>query len=142
MKISIVTLSVPSLCCECHGELTAEAKEEAMNIITQLVLAIALLLAGFAAGFPIGKNSGFATGSEWAFVQADILARESGLSMPVSYEEGQFRVIVKQPRNLYKRAWQLADRQEDSIQSANMTERSLSEHIRLVRNTRNIYPTQ
>ena len=110
-----------------------------MKIITQIVLAIALLLAGFAAGFPIGKNSGFSTGSEWAFVQADILARESGLSMPVSYEEGQFRIVVKQPRNLYKRAWRLADRQEDSIQSANGTERSLNERVRLAGN---VFPTQ
>jgi hypothetical protein len=110
-----------------------------MKIITQIVLAIALLLAGFAAGFPIGKSSGFATGSEWAFVQADILARKSGLSMPVSYGEGQFRIVVKQPRNLHKQAWQLADRQEHSMQSANMTDGSLSERIRLARN---IYPTQ
>ncbi len=138
MEPYIFTLSVPSLR-EFRRETTAETKEEAMKIITQLVLATALLLAGFAAGFPIGKNSGFATGSEWALVQADILARESGLSMPVSYEEGQFRIVVKQPRNLYKRAWQLADRQEDSMQSANITERSLSERIRLARNT---YPTQ
>jgi hypothetical protein len=83
-----------------------------MNIIVRVVLAIALVAAGFAAGFPIGKTSGFATGSEWALVQADILARESGIFMPVSLEEGQFRVVIKQPRGLYKRAWQLADKYE------------------------------
>jgi len=139
MALCLFTLSVPSLCRGFCSEATDEKKEEAMKIITQLLFAIALLLAGFAAGFPIGKNSGFSTGSEWAFVQADILARESGLSMPVSYEEGQFRIVVKQPRNLYKRAWQLADRQEENTQSANITERSLSERIRLARNT---YPTR
>jgi hypothetical protein len=84
-----------------------------MKIIIRAALAIALVAAGFAAGFPIGKSSGFTTGSEWALVQADILARESGVFMPVSFEEGQFRVVIKQPRDLYKRAWQLAKRHED-----------------------------
>jgi len=110
-----------------------------MKIIIQLVLAITLLAAGFAAGFPVGKSSGFATGSEWALVQAEILARESGLVMPVAYEEGRFRIIIKQPRSLYKRAWQLADRHEDSVQNAYKTERSLSETLRLAQNA---LPTQ
>lgn len=87
-----------------------------MKIITRTVLAIALLSAGFAAGFPIGKSSGFTTGSEWALVQADILAREAGVFMPVYFEDGSFRVVIKQPRGLYKRAWQLADRYEKASQ--------------------------
>lgn len=83
-----------------------------MKIIIRAVLAMALLAAGFAAGFPVGKISGFATGSEWALVQADILAREAGVFMPVYFEDGSFRVVIKQPRGLYKRAWQLADKYE------------------------------
>ena len=83
-----------------------------MNIIVQIVLAIVFLMAGFAAGFPIGKSLGFSTGGEWALMQANIIARESGLLMPVTLEDGQFRVIIKQPRNLYRKAWQLADRHD------------------------------
>ena len=76
---------------------------------------IALLMAGFGAGFPIGQSRGFSTGSEWAFVQANILAREAELFMPVHYEAGQFRIILKQPKHLYRRAWMLADRHEDEM---------------------------
>ena len=106
-----------------------------MKIIIRLVLAIALLAAGFAAGFPIGKSSGFATGSEWALLQADIIARESGLFMPVSLEEGRFRIIIRQPRNLYKRAWQLADKREKETPNLNVEERTLNETVQLARNT-------
>ncbi len=84
-----------------------------MKILTEIVIAIALLLVGFAAGYPVGKSVGFATGSEWALVQADILAREEGAFMPVYLDNGNFRVVIKQPRNFYKRAWQLAERQYD-----------------------------
>jgi hypothetical protein len=84
-----------------------------MKTIIRVALMIASLLMGFAAGFPIGQSKGFSTGSEWAFVQANILARESGLFMPVNFEAGQFRVILKQPKYLYKRAWMLADRHKE-----------------------------
>jgi len=106
-----------------------------MKIITRMVLAIALLVAGFAAGFPIGKSMGFAMGGEWAFVQADILARESGVFMPVSYEEGRFRVIIRQPRNIYKRSWQLADKHDETMSGSYISTRSLSETVQLARNT-------
>ena len=80
-----------------------------MKIITRTAIAIALLAAGFASGFPMGQSVGFATGSEWALVQADIFAREAGVFMPVRYEEGAFRVMLRQPGDIYNRAWQLAD---------------------------------
>lgn len=86
-----------------------------MKIIIRTLLAIALLGAGFAAGFPVGKSIGFETGSEWALVQADMLAREAGVFMPVYIEDGNFRVIIKQPRGLYKRAWERADRYEGML---------------------------
>jgi hypothetical protein len=105
-----------------------------MKILIQIASAVALLVAGFAAGFPIGKSMGFTTGSEWAFMQADILARESGLIMPVSFEDGRFRVVIKQPRNLYKRAWQLADMHDDTMEM-----NSLSGTVQLAQNT---LPTQ
>ena len=76
------------------------------------VLAVLLLIAGFAAGFSQGERKGFSRGGEWAIVQAGILAREAGVFMPVYMEEGSFRVVIRQPRNLYKRAWKLADQQE------------------------------
>ncbi len=84
-----------------------------MKIPSWIAIAAVLLLVGFAAGFPVGKSIGFETGSEWALVQADILAREAGVFMPVSMNEGNFRVVIKQRRNLYKRAWRLAERHDD-----------------------------
>ena len=105
-----------------------------MKLLIQMVLAAVLVMAGFAAGFPIGKSVGFTTGSEWALVQANILARESGLFMPVSLEDGQFRVIIKQPRNFYKRAWQLADRHDEKIPAEDMAMHSLSRTMQLAQN--------
>jgi len=105
-----------------------------MKILIQMVLAAVLVVAGFAAGFPVGKSAGFATGSEWALVQADIIARESGLFMPVSFEDGRFRVTIKQPRNLYKRAWQLADRHDEKMQAEDMVMKSLSRTVQLAQN--------
>lgn len=89
----------------------------AMKIIERIIMVLVLLAAGFALGFPIGKQSGFATGSEWAIVQADIAAREAGVFMPFSFEEGQIHVVVKQPMGIYKRA-QLAALQSDLLQAA------------------------
>jgi hypothetical protein len=105
-----------------------------MKILIQIMLAIALLIVGFAAGFPAGKSAGFTSGSEWALVQAKIIAREAGVFMPVSLNDGQFRVVLKQPRQLYKRAWELADRDEEEMRWVNSSERSLSETVLLARN--------
>ena len=87
-----------------------------MKLTTGTALATVLLFAGFAAGFPLGKSDGFARGSEWALLQADIVARESGVFMPVYLDNGTFRVVIKQPRNIYKRAWQLADLHDEKQQ--------------------------
>jgi hypothetical protein len=110
-----------------------------MKIIQRIMLALFLLVVGFAVGFPIGRSVGFSTGGEWALVQADILARESGQFMPVSIEEGQFHVVIKQPRKLYKRAWQLADIHEDKMQGAYVITTSLNEAVQLASN--NTHPT-
>jgi hypothetical protein len=88
-----------------------------MKIIMRIMFVILLLVIGFAAGFPFGKSIGFSVGSEWALVQAEIFAREAGVFMPVYYEEGQFRIIIKQPRNIYKRAWRLADIYHKEVES-------------------------
>ena len=105
-----------------------------MKILIRIILTIALLTAGFAAGFPIGRNNGFTTGSEWAFVQANINAREAGLFMPVNYEAGQFRIILKQPKHLYREAWVLADRYEDEMAYMSSGDRTVDEGIQLTRN--------
>ncbi len=108
-----------------------------MKMSIKITLAVVLLLAGFAAGLPIGKSIGFTTGSEWALVQAGIFAREAGVFMPVYINEGQFRVVVKQPRGLYKRAWQLSEQyplegwNDISRNGADKPERSLQETVRL-----------
>ncbi len=81
-----------------------------MKISTGTATAVGLLLIGFTIGVSIGKSSGFNTGSEWALKQADILAREAGVFMPVTFDDGNFKVIMRQPRGIYKRAWQLSDR--------------------------------
>jgi len=84
-------------------------------IVVRTAVILGLLAAGFALGFPIGQNKGFNTGSEWGIVQADIAAREAGSPLIVSMEEGQIRVIVTQPRGLYKRAQQQAALYSDRI---------------------------
>ena len=86
-----------------------------MRITIRIVIAFVLLAVGFAAGLPIGQRIGFSTGSEWAIVQADIVAREAGVIMPVSYESGNFRVILRQPPHLYTMAWKLAKRHEAAM---------------------------
>jgi len=101
----------------------------------QIVSAIVFLMAGFAAGFPIGKSAGFSTGGEWALMQAGIMARESGLIMSVVFEDGRFRVIIKQPHNLYRKARQLADRHDGDMQSGDVVMNFLNRNVRLARNT-------
>ncbi|MCK9419267.1 MAG: hypothetical protein M0R70_07820 [Nitrospirae bacterium] len=105
-----------------------------MKIMIRILLATAFLIAGFAAGFPAGKSAGFTSGSEWALVQANIVAREAGVFMPVSLYEGEIRVVIKQPRHLYKRAWELADKNENEMRRVNRGERSLSKTVLLVQN--------
>ncbi len=82
------------------------------KISLRLLIAAIILIAGFAAGIPVGQSMGFAKGSEWAFVQAELVAKEAGLEMPVSYDGEQFMIVMKQPQHLYQRAWKLADRHE------------------------------
>lgn len=106
-----------------------------MKIIIRIAIVIVLLLAGFAVGFPVGQTIGFSTGSEWAIIQADLIAQEAGVFMPVDYEEGKFRIIIKQPHHLYKRAWQLADRHEEAMEYVNKGQRTLSETTNLASNT-------
>ena len=106
-----------------------------MKIIMRVAIVIVLLLAGFAAGFPIGQTIGFSTGSEWAIIQAELIAKEAGVFMPVNYKAGKFRIIVKQPDHLYKRAWQLADQHEEAMEYVNQGKRTLGETVSLARNT-------
>ena len=110
-----------------------------IKIILRTALVIALLLIGFAAGFPVGQSIGFTTGSEWSLMQADILAREAGMVMPVNFKEGTFRVIVKQPRHLYKRAWKRADTHEEEMVQVNKGKTALAERVQLAQQ---VYLTQ
>jgi hypothetical protein len=86
-----------------------------MKTLTRISCVVILFVIGFAAGFPVGSTIGFTRGSEWALVQAHIIAREAGLFMPVVIEDGIFRVILKQPDGLYTRAWHLADGCDDTM---------------------------
>ncbi len=92
-----------------------------MKTLSGIAIAIVLVVIGFAAGFPVGKSIGFETGSEWALVQAKILARESNSFMPVYLADGEFRIVIKQPRNLYRNAWKLADQHHDKYGSFRST---------------------
>jgi hypothetical protein len=102
-----------------------------VKIITRATFVIVLLLVGFATGFPVGQSIGFTTGSEWSLMQADLLAREAGVAMPVNYKDGKFRVVVKQPRHLHKKAWQLADRQEKEMAYVNTGNTGLIDRVQL-----------
>ena len=60
--------------------------------------------------------------TEWALVQADIVAREAGLFMPVYMEGDNFRIVLRQPPGLYKKAWELADRHEQARETVRVQE--------------------
>ncbi len=64
----------------------------------------------FSIAFHSGKRAGFRTGSQWAILQAESVAREAGMALPVYLHNGAFRVVFRQPPGLYKKAWQLADK--------------------------------
>jgi hypothetical protein len=81
-----------------------------MKKILVPTIAVILLLFLFTIAFHVGESAGFRMGSEWALLQADIVAREAGMSLPVYLEDGVFRVVFRQPPGLYQKAWQLADR--------------------------------
>jgi len=80
-----------------------------MKILLSIMIAVALLMTGLAIGFQAGKINGFETGSEWAIIQAGLLAREAGVYMPVHLDENGFRVVIKQPRGLYKKTRERAE---------------------------------
>jgi len=104
-----------------------------MKIIIRAVLVIIFMLIGFAAGFPIGQSRGFATGSEWAFVQASLIAREHGLFLPVHFTEGHFRIVLKEPHDLRQRTRQLAEKFDADSEYVSSGERDLATNIRLLR---------
>ena len=79
-----------------------------------ILFVITLVLFGFAIAYQFGQIMGFDTGSEWAIMQADIVAREAGVFMPVYMRDGSFRVVLKQPPGVYKRAWRIADHYEEA----------------------------
>jgi hypothetical protein len=101
------------------------------KFIFRAAFAIVLLLMGFAAGFPVGRSTGFTTGSEWSFVQADILAREAGMFMPINYKEGKFHVVMKQPRRLHKDARERANRHEAETAYESSGSNTLNERVQL-----------
>ena len=94
-------------------------------IVVRTTVMLGLLAAGFALGFPIGQHKGFNTGSEWAIVQADIAAREAGMTLPFSLEEGQIRVIVRQSPDLHKWARQQAAFYNDRITDVQSVKRAI-----------------
>lgn len=104
-----------------------------MKIMVRISVVILLVVAGFGVGFPLGQSIGFSTGSEWALVQADILAREAGVFMPVRIEKGIFRVALKQPHHLYRASWQLADRHYETISSGAPCEKPLTGNTNVTR---------
>ncbi len=106
-----------------------------MKSIKIMLSGIVLVAIGFAAGYPIGHSKGFTTGSEWAFVQASLISREFGLFMPVNYVEGNFRVVLKQPRGIYKRSRQLADKYESDFVYESYGEKELVSNMMLIRST-------
>lgn len=106
-----------------------------MKIMLRIVLVVFLVFIGFAAGFPIGQSRGFTTGSEWAFVQASLIARERGLFMPVSFAEGQFRIVQKQPRGLQQRTRELAEKYGADAANDSSKDKELVKNVSLIRNT-------
>ena len=106
-----------------------------MKTIIQIIMAAVLLMAGFGVGFTMGKSVGFNTGSEWAIIQAEIVAREAGMFMPVHLEDGVFRVKLKQPGDLHQRAWKIADKQFEELAIGANCDRRLIDHVKIARNS-------
>jgi hypothetical protein len=101
------------------------------KILIRIVFAVALLATGFAAALPIGQQIGFTRGSEWAIIQAEIVAREAGVFMPISFESGQFHIILRQPKHLYTMAWKLAERHDTELQCVEENEKEQVEVIQV-----------
>jgi hypothetical protein len=106
-----------------------------MKIIIRIVSVIILISLGFAAGFPIGQSRGFTTGSEWAFVQASLIAREMDLFMPINFVEGHFKIILKQPRGHFRRTRQLAEKYGADVMNESRRENKLVKNVGLIRST-------
>jgi hypothetical protein len=106
-----------------------------MKFIIQTIMAAALLAMGFAIGFPMGKSVGFNNGSEWAIIQAEIVAREAGMFMPVHFEDGVFRVKLKQPGDLHQRAWKIANKHFEELAIGANCDRRLIERVKVARNS-------
>jgi len=104
-----------------------------MKIIIRIMLVIILVSIGFAAGYSIGQSIGFTTGSEWAFVQASLIARERGLFMPVHFVEGHFRIVRKEPSDLHQRTRELAEKYDADVVDEN-GEAELAKNAILLRN--------
>lgn len=66
-----------------------------VKVLVLTVVTAALLVTGFALGYPIGKHRGFETGTEWAMLQAKLVAREAGVIMPVYFEDDAFHVVLR-----------------------------------------------
>lgn len=85
-----------------------------IKVLVTILISLVLVVLAFGIGFQSGRSSGFETGSQWALMQASIVAREAGFFMPVYLDEGSFRLVVKQRHGLYKKAWQQADHYEEA----------------------------
>ncbi len=81
-----------------------------MKWILKTGLTVVLLAYLLTIAFNSGKKAGFKNGSQWAMLQAQIVAREAGIVLPIYLYDGAFRVVFKQPPGLYRKAWRLADK--------------------------------
>jgi hypothetical protein len=79
---------------------------------------LGLLAMGFAVGVPVGQQKGFNNGSEWAMVQMDMAAREAGMVLPFSLEDGQIRVVIRQSPDLHNWAKKQAALYNDRLMDA------------------------
>lgn len=106
-----------------------------MKIIIQMIATVALLALGFALGFPVGKNVGFNNGSEWAIIQAEIVAREAGMFMPIHLEDGVFRIKLRQPGDLHQRAWKIADKHFEELAISGNCDNRQVKRVQVARNS-------
>jgi hypothetical protein len=106
-----------------------------MKILVRIVSIVVLVFIGFAVGVSIGQSRGFRTGSEWAFVQASLIARERGLFMPIKFAEGHFQIIQRQPRGLQQRTRQLAEKYSADLANQSSGKEELVKNVNLVQGT-------
>jgi hypothetical protein len=82
-------------------------------MINKIILLVIGVVIGMLIQHPISRRDGFELGAEWAIVQASIVAKESGVNMPVTYNGKEFKIILNRPKHYFRSVYMLAKHVEE-----------------------------